>query len=41
MEYEINKIRQLCDKYFDGDTSAAEEQILREYFTHAGISLPS
>ena len=35
MESEMNKIRQLCDRYFDGDTSAAEEQILREYFTHA------
>ena len=34
MEYDINKIRMLCDRYFDGDTSAEEEQLLREYFNH-------
>ncbi len=34
MEYDINKIRTLCDRYFDGDTSAEEEQQLREYFNH-------
>ena len=34
MEYDINKIRTLCDKYFDGDTTAEEEQLLREYFNH-------
>lgn len=35
MEYDINKIRTLCDRYFDGDTTAEEEQLLREYFNHA------
>ena len=34
MEYDINKIRTLCDRYFDGDTTAEEEQLLREYFNH-------
>ena len=34
MEYDINKIRTLCDRYFDGDTIAEEEQLLREYFNH-------
>ena len=34
MEYDINKIRMLCDRYFDGDTTAEEEQLLREYFNH-------
>ena len=32
MEYDMNKIRALCDRYFDGETSAEEEQRLREYF---------
>jgi len=32
MEYDINKIRTLCDRYFDGDTTAKEEQLLKEYF---------
>jgi hypothetical protein len=32
MEYDINKIRTLCDRYFDGDTTAEEELLLREYF---------
>ena len=34
MEYDINKIRTLCDRYFDGDTTGEEEQLLREYFNH-------
>ena len=34
MGYDINKIRTLCDRYFDGDTTAEEEQLLREYFNH-------
>ena len=34
MEYDINKRRTLCDRYFDGDTTAEEEQLLREYFNH-------
>ena len=33
MEYDIMKIRSLCDKYFDGDTTVEEEMILRDYFT--------
>lgn len=33
MEFDINKIRALCDRYFDGDTSAEEESTLRSYFT--------
>ena len=32
MEYDINKIRTLCDRYFDGDSTAEEEELLREYF---------
>lgn len=32
MEYDMNKIRALCDRYFDGETSAGEELRLREYF---------
>jgi hypothetical protein len=34
MEYDIIKIRSLCDRYFDGDTTADEEMMLRDYFTH-------
>lgn len=33
MEYDINKIRSLCDRYFDGESTAAEELMLRDYFT--------
>ena len=33
MEYDINMIRALCDKYFDGGTSAEEERTLKSYFT--------
>ena len=33
MEYDIMKIRLLCDRYFDGDTTAEEEMMLRDYFT--------
>lgn len=36
MEYDINKITALCEKYFDGATSTEEEQLLRDYFTNAG-----
>jgi hypothetical protein len=32
MEYDIMKIRSLCDRYFDGETTAEEELALREYF---------
>ena len=33
MEYEINKIRTLCDRYFDGETSEQEELVLKDYFS--------
>ena len=33
MEYDIKMIRTLCDKYFDGRTSAEEERTLKSYFT--------
>ena len=33
MEYDIKMIRILCDKYFDGRTSAEEERTLKSYFT--------
>lgn len=32
MEYDINRIRTLCDKYFDGETTADEEIMLKAYF---------
>lgn len=35
MEYDINNIRQLCERYFDGETSAEEEMVLRSYFLEA------
>ena len=35
MESEINRIRLLCDKYFEGETTAVEEQAIREYFARA------
>ena len=35
MEYDIMKIRSLCDRYFDGDATAEEEMMLRDYFTQA------
>ena len=33
MEYDIMKIRSLCDRFFDGETTAEEEMMLRDYFT--------
>ncbi len=30
---ELNKIEKLLDKYFDGNTSVTEENILKQYFT--------
>lgn len=33
MEYNLQNIRQLADKYFKGETSLAEEAALREYFS--------
>ena len=36
MEYDINRITALCEKYFDGTTSSEEDQLLRDYFTDAG-----
>lgn len=35
MEYDINMITALCEKYFDGATSPDEEQLLQNYFTEA------
>lgn len=35
MESEINRIRLLCDRYFEGETTAVEEQAIREYFARA------
>ena len=32
MEYDINRIRTLCDKYFDGETTVSEELMLKTYF---------
>ena len=32
MEYDINRIRALCDKYFDGETTVDEEIMLKAYF---------
>lgn len=32
MEFEMNKIRQICIRYFDGDSTAEEEMQLRTYF---------
>ena len=32
MEYDIKKIRRLCERYFDGETSADEEMVLKSYF---------
>ncbi len=32
MEYDINRIRTLCDKYFDEETTVDEELMLKAYF---------
>lgn len=32
MEYDINKIRALCDRYFDGDITEDEEMTLKSWF---------
>ena len=32
MEYDINMIRALCERYFDGESSSEDEKILRDYF---------
>ena len=32
MEYDINKIRALCDRYFDGDITEDEEMALKSWF---------
>ena len=34
MEYDINKIRNLCDRYFDGDITEDEERTLRAWSLH-------
>lgn len=33
-------IKQLLDKYLDGETSSAEERALRGYFTNKGNNIP-
>lgn len=40
MEYDINRIRTLCDKYFDGETTVDEEIMLKAYFM-ASADVPS
>ena len=35
MEFDIIKIRSLCDKFFDGETTAEDEAMMRDYFTQA------
>lgn len=40
MEYDINRIRTLCDKYFDGETTVDEEIMLKAYFM-ASAEVPS
>lgn len=35
MEYDINKIKYLCTRYMEAETSAEEEVMLRDYFTNA------
>lgn len=35
---ELQKIEQLLDKYFEGETSQAEEQTLREYFKNNRVA---
>lgn len=35
MVYNIEKIEELLNKYFEGDTSLQEEQTLKEYFLNA------
>ena len=35
MEYDINRITALCEKYFNGDSTPEEEMLLREYFADA------
>ena len=32
MEYDITKIRALCDRYFEGETSTEEEKLLKTWF---------
>ena len=32
MEYDIEKIRQIAAKYYDGESSVEEERLLREFF---------
>jgi hypothetical protein len=40
MEYDINKIRALCDRYFDGETTVDEEIMVKTYFI-ASADVPS
>ena len=32
MEYDINMIRALCERYFAGECSSEDEMVLRDYF---------
>lgn len=34
---ELNKIKQLLEKYYDGTTSIDEEQILKDFFLHQSV----
>ena len=34
----LNKIEQLLEKYFEGETSIAEEQVLKEYFNTENVA---
>ncbi len=35
MEYNVENIRQLAEKYFRGETTLSEEAVLREYFNNS------
>ena len=39
MEYDINRIRTLCDKYFDGETTVDEEIMLKAYFMTSALAV--
>jgi hypothetical protein len=35
---ELDKIEKLIEKYFDGETSIAEEKVLKDYFTSTDVA---
>ena len=37
MDYDINKIRILCKKYFEGETSTEEEKFLKRWFAQNDV----